>query len=147
VVVDFSGDHRLPPDVYEQWYKRPGADNAGWLYGLTELVKDQLPEAKRISNPGCYPTAAVLALAPLLKEGFVEHDGIVVDALSGVSGAGAQEGLAYSFTELVEDAAAYRVGTHQHTPEMEMALEQATGHRVALTFTPHLVPMARGIVA
>lgn len=147
VVVDLSGDHRLPPDLYEEWYGKTGGSNEGWVYGLTELARQQLGGARRIAVPGCYPTAAVLALAPLLQAGLVEPAHVVVDALSGVSGAGAQETLAYSFSELVEDAAPYGIGLHRHTPEIELALREAAGRDIAVTFTPHLVPMARGIVA
>jgi N-acetyl-gamma-glutamyl-phosphate reductase len=146
-VVDFSGDHRLPPGQYREWYGKEAASIDGWVYGLTELVRAELPGARRISNPGCYPTAAVLALAPLVASGLISGSDIVVDAMSGISGAGAQESLAYSFTELAEDASAYGIGTHRHTPEIERALSLAGGDGATVTFTPHLAPMARGIVA
>ena len=146
-VVDLSGDHRLPPAEYERWYRKPADRNEGWVYGLTELVRERLRGARRIANPGCYPTPAVLALAPLLRSGIAAPHDVVVDALSGVSGAGAQETLAYSFTELAEDASPYKIGAHQHTPEIEHALRELAGSDVVVTFTPHLVPMARGIVA
>lgn len=147
VVVDLSGDHRLPAPLYHEWYGKEGGDCEGWVYGLTELARSELPGATRIANPGCYPTPAVLALAPLLKAGIAAPEGIVIDALSGISGAGAQEGLAYSFTELVEDASPYGIGAHQHTPEIERALARISGREAAVTFTPHLAPLARGIVA
>jgi N-acetyl-gamma-glutamyl-phosphate reductase len=146
-VVDFSGAFRLEAADYPRWY---GFDHAAptWLdrahYGLPELFG--APPAKAIvANPGCYPTAALLALAPLLRHGLVEPAGIVVDGKSGVTGAGRQSGEGYSFAEIDSDVRAYKVLAHQHTPEIVRGLSRfAKG--VTVTFTAHLVPLSRGLL-
>jgi N-acetyl-gamma-glutamyl-phosphate reductase len=150
-VVDLSGAFRLPAAAYPRWY---GFEHtaAAWLecahYGLPELFP--VPRAGGggvlVANPGCYPTAALLALAPLVREGLVEPKGLVVDAKSGVTGAGRQSGDAYSFVAIDGDVRAYRVLAHQHTPEIAGALARfAPGAQ--LTFTAHLLPVARGLLA
>ncbi|MGD0528399.1 MAG: N-acetyl-gamma-glutamyl-phosphate reductase [Polyangiaceae bacterium] len=149
-VVDLSGAFRLPAAAYPRWY---GFEHtaAAWLerahYGLPELFP--LPRASGgvlVANPGCYPTAALLALAPLVRDGLVEPTGLVVDAKSGVTGAGRQSGDAYSFVAIDGDVRAYRVLAHQHTPEIAGALARfAPGAQV--TFTAHLLPVARGLLA
>jgi N-acetyl-gamma-glutamyl-phosphate reductase len=139
-VVDLSADWRLrDPAAYEEWYgwSHPFPDELGaWVYGLPETHRDEIAAASAVANPGCYPTAAVLALAPALRA--TDGGWIAIDAVSGVSGAGRKDGVDYSFSELDASVTAYGVGTHRHTPE----IEQELGVRV--TFTPHLVPMARG---
>jgi N-acetyl-gamma-glutamyl-phosphate reductase len=147
-VVDLSGAFRLEAPAYPRWYGFEHGAPA-WLgrahYGLPELFGAP-PRGSLVANPGCYPTAALLALAPLLREGLIEPGGIVVDAKSGVTGAGRQSGDAYSFVAVEGDLRAYRVLAHQHTPEIVRALGRfASG--VKLTFTAHLLPVARGLLA
>lgn len=150
-VVDLSADWRLhDPAAYPYWYKaeHPHPDElGGWTYGLTELGRDQIVSSDRVANPGCYPTAALLALAPLLADDVVMADGIVIDAVSGVSGAGRKIDAGYLYSELEGSFAAYRVAAHQHTPEIEQELSSAAGSAVRVTFTPHLAPMTRGLLA
>jgi len=150
LVVDLSADWRLrDAAAYEEWYgwTHPAPGSLGdWVYGLPELHRDRIAGSTAVANPGCYPTAAVLALAQALRAGVVDPDGIVIDAASGVSGAGRKVAEEYLFSELDGSYAAYRVGRHQHTPEIEQELGAAAGRDVALTFTPHLVPMARGLL-
>jgi N-acetyl-gamma-glutamyl-phosphate reductase len=149
-VVDIAADFRLPAAAYEQWYGE--AHTAPKLlddfsYGLVELYRPQLAAAKHVANPGCYPTAVSLALAPLLAGGLVEPVGIVADAVSGVSGAGRGLKPANLFSEVNEDVSAYSLLTHRHTAEMEQALAHVHGGPVSVLFTPHLVPMTRGVLA
>ena len=134
-VVDVGGDHRFVE---------------GWTYGLTELpgTRAAVTRSSRVADPGCYPAAALLALAPLVAEGLVEPEGLVVDAKTGVSGAGRGGGTsAYGYAETNEDVLAYGLAGHPHGPEMQEALSRLGGRRVTLAFTPHLVPMTRGILA
>ncbi len=149
-VVDFSADYRLnDPDVYAQWYdqKHPDAERLGSVvYGLPELFREQIVDAPLVANPGCYPTSAILALAPLLKAGLVEPDGIIVDSKSGVSGAGRTPGLMTHYPECNESFTAYNLGRHRHTPEIDQVLGTAAGRPLEVVFTPHLVPMDRGIL-
>jgi N-acetyl-gamma-glutamyl-phosphate reductase len=151
-VIDLSGDFRLrDPKVYEEWYGIAHSSPelcAEAVYGLPELHEHKIRVARLVANTGCYPVGPILGLYPLLREGLIEPQGIVVDAKSGVSGAGrARHTLAYHFPELNESMAAYRVGEHQHTPEIEQALSEAAGRGVLVSFTPHLIPVTRGIVA
>jgi N-acetyl-gamma-glutamyl-phosphate reductase len=150
-VVDLSADWRLhDPASYEQWYgwthPAPG-DLGAWVYGLPELHRDAIAGCRAVANPGCYPTAAVLALAPALAAGAVATTGIVIDAASGVSGAGRKVAPEYLFSELDASYVAYGVGRHRHTPEICQELSGAAGAEVVVTFTPHLAPMARGLLA
>jgi N-acetyl-gamma-glutamyl-phosphate reductase len=153
-VVDLSGAFRLDAADYPRWY---GFEHAAptWLerahYGLPELFGGP-PPGSIVANPGCYPTAALLALAPLLRDKLIDPKGIIVDAKSGVTGAGRQSGEAYSFAEVDDDLRAYRILTHQHTPEIARGLSRSCrqhGNRdeVAVTFTAHLLPMKRGLLA
>jgi N-acetyl-gamma-glutamyl-phosphate reductase len=149
-VVDLGADFRLPKDVYERWYGE--THDAPELidrftYGMTELYRDELAGAQHVAAPGCYPTAAALALAPLLADGAVERTGIVVDAVSGVSGAGRGLKATSLFAEVSDNVNAYGLLTHRHTAEMEHALGHVAGAPVQVLFTPHLVPMSRGILA
>jgi N-acetyl-gamma-glutamyl-phosphate reductase len=147
-VIDLSGAFRLEAASYPRWY---GFEHSApsWLarahYGLPELFGAP-PKEAIVANPGCYPTAALLALGPLVREGLVEPDGLVVDAKSGVTGAGRQSGDAYSFVEIDEDLRAYKLFTHQHTPEIARALGRLAKPG-PLTFTAHLVPIKRGLLA
>jgi len=149
-VVDFSADYRLNDiDVYEKWYqtKHPDAQRVGKVvYGLPELFGDKIGDARLVANPGCYPTSAILALAPLLKAGLMDPDDIIIDSKSGISGAGKGLSLATHYPECNESIAAYAVGSHRHTPEIEQVLSTAGGKQVDVVFTPHLTPMNRGIL-
>lgn len=149
-VVDLSADYRLrDPALYEQWYEHchqyPELLKTA-VYGLPELHREKVRTASLIANPGCYPTSAILGLAPLLKHGQVDLGTIVIDSKSGVSGAGRGPGLPYHFPEANEGFMAYKVGTHRHTPEIEQELSGIAGSPVTVSFTPHLVPMNRGIL-
>jgi N-acetyl-gamma-glutamyl-phosphate reductase len=148
-VVDLGGDFRLPADAYPRWYgfEHPAP---AWLdkaaYGLTELFREQIVDAQLVANPGCYPTPAVLGLGPLLRAGLILPGGLVVDGKSGISGAGKRPTAASHFAALDGSVQAYRVGRHQHTPEIERAIGMSARVPVTLTFVPHLVPTVRGIV-
>ena len=148
-VIDLSADYRLKDAaVYREWYGEPhdDAENlAHAVYGLPELFGDDIPAARLVANPGCYPQTAILGLAPLLKADLIEPTGIVVNSVSGVSGAGRTPKLATLFPECNETVAAYAVGTHRHQPEIEQALTRVAGRVVEVLFVPHLVPMDRGI--
>jgi N-acetyl-gamma-glutamyl-phosphate reductase len=150
-VVDFSADYRLGDgDVFAQWYgqKHPDPGRLGKVpYGLPELFRDQIRGAQLVANPGCYPTTAILALAPLLKRGLIQPKGIIIDSKSGVSGAGRTPKLTTHYPECNESVAAYNIGRHRHTPEIERILGIAAGGEVDLVFTPHLIPMDRGILS
>jgi N-acetyl-gamma-glutamyl-phosphate reductase len=115
------------------------------VYGLPELNKASIAGAQLIANPGCYPTSAILAILPALQHGIVAPEGIVINALSGVSGAGRSSSVDMSFAELNENVRAYKVGTHQHIPEIEAALSSVAGTQVRMSFVPHLIPITRGI--
>jgi N-acetyl-gamma-glutamyl-phosphate reductase len=133
-VVDVGGDHRFV---------------AGWTYGLTELPgqREKIRGASRLANPGCYPAAALLALVPLVKEGLIEPEGIVIDAKSGITGTGRGGASDFGYAETNEDVFAYGLDAHPHVPEMEKVLAQVGGKKATVAFTPHLVPMTRGILA
>jgi N-acetyl-gamma-glutamyl-phosphate reductase len=150
-IVDLSADFRLSDcATYEKWYgqkhRAPQLQEKA-VYGLTEHARDLLPSARLVANPGCYPTAAQLPLIPLLKAGLIEADEIIIDAKSGVSGAGREAKVPNLFAELSEGFQAYGVAAHRHTPEIEQGLGLAAGKDLRVAFTPHLVPMSRGIFA
>ena len=149
-VVDFSADYRLDdPGIYSQWYKVEHPDPARMPetpYGLPELFRESIRGASLVANPGCYPTSAILALAPLLKANVVSPRGIVIDSKSGVSGAGRTPKQAFHYPECNESLAAYGVGQHRHTPEIDLILETHAGVETNVIFTPHLIPMDRGIL-
>ncbi|MBX3247644.1 MAG: N-acetyl-gamma-glutamyl-phosphate reductase [Myxococcales bacterium] len=150
VVFDLSADFRLTDAAtYEAWYGAHGAPAlfGKAAYGLVELHREDLRDAGLVAVPGCYPTVSVLALAPLLRAGLVEPDGLVIDAKSGVSGAGRSPSPATHLPEAAEGFRAYKVGAHRHTPEIEQELSRVAGAPLRVTFTPHLVPMTRGILA
>lgn len=156
VIIDLGADYRLSdPQVYETWYKT-GHGSPELLekavYGLCELYRERIAQSRLIANPGCYTTCSILSLTPLLKAGLIEPEGIVIDAKSGVSGAGRSEKLGSLYCECNESVKAYGVGDHRHTPEIEeqlswMASEGKAGTGIVLQFTPHLIPMDRGILA
>jgi N-acetyl-gamma-glutamyl-phosphate reductase len=151
LIVDLSADFRLrDPAAYPAWYgaEHPHPEELGtWPYGLPELYREELRAARKVAVPGCYPTAALLALAPLVAAGLVEPEGIVVDAKSGVTGAGRSLKDAYLFAQVNESVTPYSVGRHRHTPEIEQELGRAAGRPVAISFTPHLLPLSRGLLA
>lgn len=150
-VIDLSADFRLPTaKMYEAHY--PGRHGAPALlkkavYGLPELFRNRIAGASLIANPGCYATAAVLAAAPLLRPAVIEPDSLIVDAKSGVSGAGKKVAASYLYSEVNENLHAYNVGVHRHQPEIETVLKKSSSVSARLTFTPHLVPMTRGILS
>jgi N-acetyl-gamma-glutamyl-phosphate reductase len=151
LAVDLSADFRLhEPDAYPSWYGAAHplpAELGSWRYGLPELHRSELRGATRVAAPGCYPTAALLALAPLVAAGLVEADGIVIDAKSGLSGAGRSLKDANLFVQANENVNPYAVATHRHTPEIEQELGRAAGRPLTVLFTPHLVPLGRGLLA
>ena len=150
-VVDLSADYRLnDPAVYKTWYGLDHADPARLgptVYGLPELFGDQISDKNLIANPGCYTSTSILALAPLLAQKLVEPTGIIIDAKSGVSGAGRTPKLGMLYAECNESISAYGVGGHRHMPEIEQVLTTVCGDNVDVVFTPHLTPMDRGILA
>jgi len=149
-VLDLSADFRFDDlSVYETWYgKHPIPERLSEaVYGLVELHREELVGADLIAVPGCYPTAATLALAPLVRSGLIKTDGIVVDAKSGVSGAGRGLSNGTHFPEVAEGVRAYKAGAHRHGPEIEQELSRLAGGAVQVAFVPHLVPMSRGILA
>jgi N-acetyl-gamma-glutamyl-phosphate reductase len=149
-VIDLSADFRLRDgETYEAWYGPHAAREllGRAVYGLPERHRGELRGARLVAVPGCYPTATILALAPLLEARLIRPDGLIVDAKSGVSGAGRTPSLATHFSEAGEGVRAYKVAEHRHTPEIEQELSLAAAARVTLTFTPHLLPMTRGILS
>jgi len=131
-VVDIGGDHRAVE---------------GWTYGLADVWPDKIRNSTRVANPGCYPAASLAALAPLAANKLIEPAGIIIDAKSGVSGAGRGGGSTFGFAEVNEDVSAYGLLKHSHVPEMQATISTLIGTQASLTFTPHLIPMTRGILA
>ncbi|WP_314000996.1 N-acetyl-gamma-glutamyl-phosphate reductase [uncultured Paenibacillus sp.] len=150
-VIDVSGDFRLKsPALYEEWYKKEPAGQAHLdraVYGLAEVFGEESKGADLIANPGCYPTAALLGLIPAVAEGWIDPATIIIDAKSGVSGAGRGASLGTHYAEINENFKAYKVNKHQHIPEIEQVLKRVAGKPVTTTFTAHLVPMTRGIMS
>jgi N-acetyl-gamma-glutamyl-phosphate reductase len=150
-VIDLSADFRLSdPALYAAWYghqHRAIALQAEAVYGLTELKRDAVRRGRLIANPGCYPTSAQLPLAPLLAARAILPQDLIIDAKSGVSGAGREAKEGSLFTEVSEGIHAYGIASHRHTPEIEQGLSEVAGQQIAVNFTPHLMPMNRGILA
>lgn len=150
-VIDLSADYRLKDStVYAEWYGESHADVANLahaVYGLPELYRDEIRSARLIAAPGCYPTSAILALAPLLASEMARVNGVIIDSKSGVSGAGRNPKLTTHFPECNESVAAYNVGRHRHAPEIEQVLSDVAEAPVHVVFTPHLIPMDRGILS
>lgn len=150
-VIDLSGDFRLKDgSEYETWYKHPAPDAAildEAIYGLCEIYGDKAAGARFISNPGCYPTATLLGLIPAVAEGWIRPESLIIDAKSGVSGAGRGTSLTVHYAEINENFKAYKVNRHQHIPEIEQVLTDAAGRKVTVTFTTQLAPMTRGIMS
>ena len=149
-VIDLSADFRLR-DVatYERWYSRHSARDImkESVYGIPELYGDEIAKAKLVANPGCYPTSVILGLAPLLKANWIDDSSIIADSKSGVSGAGREPQVGTLFCEVDEGFKAYKVGEHRHTPEMEQEISILAGCDVIISFTPHLLPITRGILS
>ncbi|NIQ98190.1 MAG: N-acetyl-gamma-glutamyl-phosphate reductase [Desulfuromonadales bacterium] len=149
-VVDLSADYRLRDvGVYEQWYQEHSSasllDTA--VYGLSELYRGQVATARLVANPGCYPTSVILAMAPMIRAGLVDLSTLIVDSKSGASGAGRSAKVGTLYCEVNEGFKAYGVGSHRHTPEIEQELSALAGTPVQLNFTPHLLPVNRGILS
>jgi N-acetyl-gamma-glutamyl-phosphate reductase len=148
-VIDLSADYRLrDARVYAQWYKHVHTDTANLahaVYGLPEVYGDQIKGATLIANPGCYPQTGILGLAPLVSNQLIDLQNIIIDSKSGVSGGGRSPSLTFHYPECNESVAAYGVGTHRHTPEIEQTLTDIAKAPVQVIFTPHLIPMDRGI--
>lgn len=149
-IIDLSGDFRLSnPEVYRDWYQKKhifpeGFKNA--VYGLPELFADQIAKASLVANPGCYPTASILALAPLFAASIVEEDSVIIDAKSGLTGAGIKASDATHFSNVNENFKAYGIGVHRHTIEIEEQLSALANSDYTVQFTPHLLPVDRGIL-
>jgi len=150
-VIDFSADYRLKDiAVYEKFYQVKHTDPANLkraVFGLPELFREKIKEARLIANPGCFPTGAILAIAPLLKEGLVETDSIIVNAVTGASGAGKNPSSKFHFPNMNENLFAYGIGSHRHMPEMEQVASQIAGAEVKILFQPHAGPFDRGILS
>lgn len=150
-IIDLSADFRIKDvNIYEQWYgikhKSPQFIEEA-VYGLCEINRDKVKGARLIANPGCYTTCSILTIYPLVKEGLIDPKSIIVDAKSGTSGAGRGAKVPNLFCEVNENCKAYAVASHRHTPEIEEQLTYAAGEEVLINFTPHLIPMQRGILA
>ena len=150
-VVDLSADFRLADvETYATWYghahRAPELQKEA-VYGLTELARDAVARARLVANPGCYPTSAQLPLVPLLEAGKIEGDDIIIDAKSGVTGAGRDAKQQNLFAEVAEGIHAYGIAGHRHAPEIEQGLSDAAGRPITVNFTPHLMPMSRGILS
>ena len=150
-IIDLSADFRIKDvNVYEQWYGIKHASPSyieEAVYGLPEINREKVKNARLIANPGCYPTCTILSIYPLAKEGLIDMDTLIVDAKSGTSGAGRGAKVANLYCEVNENIKAYGVASHRHTPEIEEQLGYAAGRECVINFTPHLVPMNRGILA
>lgn len=150
-IIDLSADFRIhDPETYEEWYRTPHLqpdllDQA--VYGLPELHREQIKSARLVANPGCYPTSVILGLAPLMDKEWADLDSVVADSKSGVSGAGRKPNPATQFSECNESVTPYALATHRHTPEMEQELSALAGREINLTFSPHLMPMTRGMLS
>ena len=149
-VVDLSADYRFQEkSIYEKWYKTKHTDPSGLeaaVYGLSEIFREEIKKATLVANPGCYPTSAIIGLAPLLKKDYVHTDDIIIDAKSGISGRGRESNENTHYCECNENIEAYNVGEHRHTPEIENILSVVGKSETTVCFTPHLVPMDRGIL-
>ncbi|MFX3623922.1 MAG: N-acetyl-gamma-glutamyl-phosphate reductase [Ectobacillus sp.] len=149
-IIDLSGDFRMKdPDTYEQWYKRPAAaknELEQAVYGLAEWKKEEVQKASLIANPGCYATAALLAAAPLMTQKIAEEKSLIIDAKSGVSGAGKSPTAMTHFPEIHDNLKIYKVNEHQHIPEIEQMLSEWNSETAPITFSTHLIPITRGIM-
>ncbi len=149
-VIDLSADYRLrKAGTYEEWYNVPHRFQKTLeraVYGLPEIYRNKIRKARLIANPGCYPTGAILGLLPAMKNKMIDVSSLIIDSKSGTSGAGRKADAAFSFCEVNEGFKAYAIGTHRHTPEIEQELSLITGKEIRVNFTPHLLPVDRGIL-
>ncbi len=149
-VIDLSADYRLAdPEVYEEWYGTPHkfiSTLGKAVYGLPEIYRQKIRTARLIANPGCYPTGALLGLLPAIKNKLIDLSSIIIDSKSGTSGAGRKADVAVSYCEVNEGFRAYGIGTHRHTPEIEQEITSLFGDKTVVNFTPHLLPVNRGIL-
>lgn len=150
-IVDLSADYRLSNvKVYEEFYKTKHTDTTHIVqavYGLPELYRTKIKNAKLIANPGCYPTVSILALAPVMAFSLADPDSVIIDAKSGVTGAGRKAAESLLFSEINEDFKAYKVNSHQHAPEINQEVSKLFGKKIEVSFVPHLLPLSRGILA
>ena len=148
-VVDLGADFRLSYKIYKMWYGEHPCPELikSAVYGLPELNRSKIKIAKIVANPGCYPESSILPLAPLLKANLIKSNNIIIDSKSGVSGAGRSSELAYNFCEVNEGLKAYKIGEHRHMPEIIEILSDFSGMEIRLNFTPHLIPIDRGILS
>ena len=150
-VVDFSADYRLNDvETFEKWYgvKHPDADRVGKVaYGIPELFRSEIKDADVVANPGCFPSSALLPLAPLMKNGLLQSSPIIVDSKTGISGAGRKANLKFHYPECNESISAYGIGTHRHMPEIDQIIKRFCDVDIETVFTPHLTPMDRGILS
>lgn len=150
-VIDLSGDYRIKDiKIYEKFYQHKQKDKVNLkksVYGLPELYRPDIRNAKLVANPGCYATVSILALAPAAALNLADTDSVIIDAKSGVSGAGRKVSPELAFCEINEDFKAYKVNAHQHMPEIEQTLSKLAGRKIKVTFVPHLLPLSRGILA
>ncbi|MFC1646082.1 N-acetyl-gamma-glutamyl-phosphate reductase [Candidatus Omnitrophota bacterium] len=149
-VIDLSADYRIKNgNVYKEWYKAVHKDKVNLkksVYGLPELYREDIKKADLIANPGCYPTAAILSICPAVVSDVVDYDSIIIDAKSGVTGAGRKASMSFFYSEINEGLKAYKIDSHQHMPEINQELSKLAGKKVNVTFCPHLAPMDRGIL-
>lgn len=149
-VIDLSADYRLPADIYEKWYGKAHTDKTNLpkaVYGLPELYRKEIKKSNLLANPGCYPTSAILAIAPLVKNGAVQTDGIIIDSKSGITGAGRKAAIGLLFAEVDDNFKAYKIGSHQHAPEITQEIGKIAGKIVDILFVPHVIPIRRGILS
>ncbi len=148
-IIDLSADYRLKnAGVYKEWYHKAHKDKKNinkFVYGLPELFREKIRKSEFVANPGCYPTAAILGIAPVLTSGLADKDSIIIDAKSGVSGAGKKVELGYIYPEVNENFKGYKFNMHQHSPEIDQVLSHVSLSRINVTFCPHLLPVNRGI--
>lgn len=150
-IIDLSGDFRLStPEVYEQWYGQPHQYRAGFdraVYGMPELYREAIRTADLVANPGCYPTSAILGAAPLIDAGLIDTESIIVDSKSGVTGAGVKAKPTTHYSNVSDNFKAYALKTHRHTVEIEENLSEMGAEEATVQFTPHLLPVDRGILS
>lgn len=151
MVIDLSADYRLSdPQVYKEWYGLPHNFTPTLkkaVFGLPEIYRNKIKKTRLVANPGCYPTGAILGLFPAIKNKLIDPSSIIIDSKSGTSGAGRKAELSISYCEVNEGFKAYGIGTHRHTPEIEQELSFLAGKKISVNFTPHLLPVDRGILS
>ncbi len=150
ICIDLSGDFRLNRvSLYQKWYGKKSASSKllkKAVYGLSEINSSQIKKARFVANPGCFPTATLLALAPIIQTNIADISSIIIDGKSGISGAGQKTSFNNLFSQISQNTKPYKIGFHQHTPEIEQEIYQITGKKAPITFTPQIVPMVRGIL-